>query len=136
MEFYEGKLLSNASALPTPEQRYSVATFPQALLLLLWRAPMIGNLFFVENRTFLLCIDRVWRPMRMVLSSLTKHWGDLDDAGHGGVLGSWVSCAQDLISHFLVSDSREVIPADKLCSIQIYDNPRRVYSIYGIFASS
>ena len=40
-----------------PEQRYSVATFPQALLLLLWRAPMIGYLFFVENRTFLLCID-------------------------------------------------------------------------------
>jgi hypothetical protein len=25
VEFYEGKLLSNASALPTPEQRFSVA---------------------------------------------------------------------------------------------------------------
>ena len=71
----------------------------------------------------------------MVLSSLTKHWGDLDDTGHGGVLGSWVSCAQDLINHFLVSNNKEVIPADKLCPLQIYDNPICVYSIYGIFAS-
>ena len=46
------------------------------------------------------CIERVWWPMRMVLSSLTKHWGDLDDAGHRGVPRPWVSCAQDLISHF------------------------------------
>ena len=51
-----------------PEQRYSVATFPQALLLLLWRAPMTGYLFFVENRTFLLCIDKT--PVSLTLSLL------------------------------------------------------------------
>ena len=48
MEFYKGY---------TPEQCVSITTFLQALLMLLWRAPMIGYFFFVENRTFLLCID-------------------------------------------------------------------------------
>ena len=34
-----------------------LSTFPQALLLLWWRVPTIGHLYFAENRTFLLCID-------------------------------------------------------------------------------
>ena len=34
-----------------------LTTFPQALLLLWWRVPTIGHLYFAENRTFLLCVD-------------------------------------------------------------------------------
>ena len=30
----------------TPEQCVNIATFPQALVLLWWRAPMIGHLYF------------------------------------------------------------------------------------------
>ena len=37
--------------------RKTLTTIPQALLLLWWRAPMIGHLYSAENRTFLLCID-------------------------------------------------------------------------------
>ena len=37
--------------------RKTLTTFPQALLLVWWRVPTIGHLYFAENRTFLLCID-------------------------------------------------------------------------------
>ena len=39
--------------------RKTLTTFLQALLLLWWRVPTIGHLYFAENRTFLLCIDRI-----------------------------------------------------------------------------
>ena len=96
MEFYGGYTPEQRFALPsssfidmklctdpqgrqanTLEQCVSIATFPQALFLLPWSAPMIGHLYFALTGLICYSADQLAKKLYIVLSVLYNQWNTL-----------------------------------------------------------